>query len=192
MIVARKPWMIYDVDLIGAIIALALAVGGVWFVGMHWQQTWADYRVVAAARNTAQSKLHEDVVKLEQFETGLAEFAQTVDEYEGRVPRGESLSTLLHQMTDVAKGAELEILSVTPQPSTEEGPYVVTDVRVGARGRSHDFIRFLDRLAEVNSCQSLVLCSITRPVSSIEPTCDFAWTMRFYLLPATASGKAGS
>jgi hypothetical protein len=94
-------------------------------------------------------------------------------------------------MTDLAKDAELELINVAPRPAVAEGAYLVSDIEVTSRGRSHDFIRFLDQLALGNPYQALRSCSITHLASSDRTTCDLTWTVRLYVLPSVASAAGG-
>lgn len=135
MIVARKPWLLYDVDVIGILGALVLSVAAGWFVFARWQQTWTDYRELAAERSTAQSELQTELHKLEQYESGLAQLRHAVQSQTHRVPSVGALSSLLREMTDIARDVNLEVLSVTPQPLLSEGPYLVSDIPMGGRDR---------------------------------------------------------
>lgn len=192
MIVTRKPWLLYDVDLIGALGAVVLSVAAGWFVFARWQQTWTDYRELTAARSTAQAELQTELHKLKQYETGLAQLREAVESQIDRAPSVGALSAFLRELTDIARDVDLEVLSVTPQPLTTEGPYLVSDIPMGGRGRSRDFVRFLDRLASSNPHQMLTACSITRPVSSPDALCELKWTVRLYLLPEAQAAAQGA
>lgn len=191
MIVARKPWIIYDVDLVGAAAVVALAVAAWWFAVLPWQKTWARSRELAAQHATLQAGLRNDVTELEQFQQQLSELEHTVNEEAAEVPRADSVSELLRRMTDLARDADLELINVAPRPATTDGAYLVSDIEVTGRGRSHDFIRFLDQLALGNPYQALRSCTITRPASADRPTCELAWTVRLYVLPSVAGANGG-
>lgn len=183
MIVCKKPITLHDVDLMGMAGLAALGLAAWWLVAAPWQQTWTNYGELAAKHRSIETQLQEDVVELERFQQGLAQLEQTLTSQAEKVPRAVSGSRLLREMTDVAKHAQLRILSVAPQPAKRDGDYVINDIQLTARGRSRDFIRFLDRLARDNPYQSLQHCSITRPAGRDEPTCELSWLVRLYLLP---------
>lgn len=191
MIIARKPWVLYDVDLLGAGTVIALALAACWLTVMPWQRTWARSRELATQHATLQAGLRDDVAELERFEQQLKQLEGVVNTQAAEVPRADSVSDLLRRITDLAKDAELELINVAPRPATVEGAYLVSDIEVTARGRSHDFIRFLDQLAMGNPYQALRSCSITRPASSGRPTCELVWTIRLYVLPSVASVNGG-
>ena len=190
MIVCKKPCTLYDADLLGAAGVLALGLAAWWLVVAPWQQMWHDYQALSTARAAVSAKLRDDVKELERFEQGLTQLDGLVTADFGDIPRSDSISQLLRKITDLAEGEKLELLNVTPQPATASGAYFVSDIKVGARGHSRDFIRFLDRLARENPYQSLQTCSISRAAQGPPGVCEFAWTVRAYLLPP-ANGKRG-
>lgn len=191
MIVCRRPFVLYDVDLIGLGVIASLLVGAWFVVGRPWQATWSEYRVLATQRNTIEANLQRDMRELERFEIGLAQLRQRVDAKLADVPRPTSVPALLRKMTDLARAANLELLSVAPAPAKEQDAYLVSDVNVVGRGRSLDFIRFLDLLAQENPYQCLKTCRLSRPPVSSSPTCEISWTMRLYLLPRAESVQDG-
>jgi Tfp pilus assembly protein PilO len=181
VIVARKPCTIYDVDVIGAVALVAISLAAWWTALAPWQRTWEGYRAATARYAAARASLHVDVRELEHFRERLSQLESVVRARANEVPRVDALPQLLRQMTEIAKDAQIELLSVTPQPAREEGPHWVCDIQVVGRGRSLDLIRFLGRLAEQNPYQSLRACTIVRPGQAAEPTCDLAWTIRLYM-----------
>ncbi len=192
MIISRRPWILFDVDVLGAAVVLLLGVAAWWSVLRPWQQTWADYRAAVTSRAVVTAKLEEEQLALREFELNLAPLQDTIAAQFKQIPAVDAFSNLLRQLTDVAHEARLELLSVEPQPMLAQGTYLISDIQVGARGRSPDFVRFLDRLAQENPYQTLRLCSIQRPAASEMPTCNLNWTIRMYLLPlSTARPGAG-
>jgi Tfp pilus assembly protein PilO len=215
MIVCRKPWTLYDVDLLGATGVVVLAVAA-WFVVLApWRSMWGEYRTLVAARTAAEANLRREVTDLEHFETGLAQLEDVVASEAANVPRAEAFARLLRSLTDAAVEAQLELLNVSPLPTTISGAYLVSDIKLGGRGRSQDFIRFLDRLARENPYQYLQTCSImaqkpaladshsplgqapgptpqssiSSPQSGGSAACDLNWTVRLYLLPDAPSER---
>ncbi len=191
MIICRKPWTIYDVDAVGAAGVVVFVLAAAWLVVGPWQRTWDSYRRLTGARTAVCVKLHDDLAKLERVEQGARDMEQAVADQLACAPNADSYSRLLSRITDLAKESQLELLSVTPQLATASGAYLVSDIQIGGRGRSQDFVLFLDRLAQENPYQSLYACSISRAPTATEPRCDLAWTIRMYLLPAASEGRAG-
>jgi len=190
VIVCRKP-RLYDVDLMGLFAALVLVAAGLWLAVAPWQRTWSAYHRVAVARAAAQERLHNEIVKLELFEQGLAPLEDTVNAQASGVPTADSFSLLLGRMTAVARDLNVELRNVAPQPAVTSGMYLISDVHVGGRGTSHDFIRFLDRLAQENPYQMLRSCSIIRNPTDPQAACELAYTLRLYLLPGTTTPPTG-
>ncbi|MEW6200131.1 MAG: type 4a pilus biogenesis protein PilO [Planctomycetota bacterium] len=193
MIVCRRPYTLYDVDLIG-LAALAAIGAAAWFlVVAPWGDTWNRYRGLLTRRAAVETQLQHDLADLQRFEADLARIQRAAAEQTGRVPTAASVAQLLRQVTDLAQGAELELLSVAPQAMQRDGPYLVHEIQLAGRGRSRDFFLYLDRLAREIPYQSLQNCSISRAATSAEPTCDLAWSLRLYLLPeAPAPATGGS
>lgn len=183
MIVCRKPWTLFDFDLLGGAGLVVLGLAAWWAVLAPWRQMWSDYRRLVAARSDAGNRLRQQVTELERFEQGLAQLEEVVASETAHVPRLDGFSQLLQGMTAAAADSQLELLNVSPQPAAASGAYLVSDVQLGGRGGSRDFIRFLDRLARENPYQALQTCSITRPSQNAQATCDLTWTIRLYLLP---------
>jgi Tfp pilus assembly protein PilO len=190
MIVSRRPWTLYDVDIVGGASVMLLLLAAVWLVVWPWQRTWREYRHAQTARSEAVKRLEDDRLVLDEFEQSLQPLQQAIASQTRQIPYADSFARLLQQLTDVANEAQLQLLTVQPQPIVESGPYLVSDIHLGGRGRSRDFIRFLDRLAQENPYQSLVTCAVDREAGDSQPACNLSWTVRLYLLPAT-SNKTG-
>ncbi len=191
MIVAKKPCRIYDVDLIGLAAVIALGLAAWWLAIAPWQGLWDEYRMIADKRIATELKLGEDILAWEAAQQKLAELEQMVLGQLEKAPRVKSFAQLLREVTAVAEEAELELISVAPHSMTVAGAYQVSDIEVAARGRSHDFIRFLDRLAQENPYQSLQACTIGRRGGRGATGCDLTWTTRLYLLPDATESSAG-
>ncbi len=189
MVICRKPFTIFDVDLAGAGLLLALIAGGWWFVVRPWSTLWTDYRTMAQHRAVAQDNLQNDLNELERFKTGLASLRETVTNEAQTAPSAESVSSALKELTELAKREQLTLLSVTPQPVANSGDYVCADIRIVGRGQSRDFVHFLDRFADVNPYQSLESCVISRDHRNTKPECELSWQTRLYLIPDIPSDE---
>jgi hypothetical protein len=184
MIICRKPWTLYDVDLVGAALLVVLVAAGFWLVALPARQAWSAYRQTAASFVAAQRKLEQDAHDVEGFEQQLVTFEDLVAAGMRGVPDPNAFVPRLREMTQAAEAEQVRVLNVAPVPSTLEGAYLVVDVQVTGRGASPAFFRFLDRLARENPYQALRAFTISRPAASAEESCELAWTIRFYLLPA--------
>lgn len=191
MIVSRKPWTIYDVDAIGGGCLVVVLLASWWLVFAPWQQTWSSYRALADERSETAQRLRDDVASAEEYYRQLDDLEQLVSTQAHEVPAAAQLSKILQQFTDIAKGERIELVSVAPEPATLKGAYVVTDIRVEARGTSVDFIRFLDRLAVENPYQSLRDCVIKKPAGGAAERCSLSWTVRLYMQPDAGGAAEG-
>jgi len=191
MIVCRRPWTLFDVDIGGAAAVAAILATTVWLVLGPWQQTWADYGRLSRQRTEMRVGLQQDLARVERYERGVQELSETAADQLAHAPTVDGYPQLLRQMTELAAESQLQLLSVAPQPPVPSGPYLVSDVQVGGRGRSRDFILFLDRLAQANPYQVLRACSLSRPPGATEPQCDLNFTVRVYLLATPELTRAG-
>lgn len=182
MILCRRPVVVHDVDAFGVLGVATLLVAAWLLVAVPWQRTWSGFGGAARRQSAAEAGLRRDLAALEQFENGLVRITTALDEQRALVPGPGAISRLLQNMTDVARAANLEILSVTPQPPGVDGPHQVNDISVTGRGRSTDFVRFLDQFAQENPYQTLRQCSITRTASAPDAACELAWSVRLYFL----------
>ncbi len=191
MIICRKPITLYDVDVLGAVGVVVLSVAIWWLVVVPWQQTLRRHGETVAQRTAAQARLQADLAASEQFAEEMAQVERAVATQTALVPRSDSLSRLLSELTELAKESRLELLSVAPQPAISEGAYLVSDIQVSGRGQARDFVQFLDQMASNNPYQTLRGCSISRPANNPQATCDLTWTVRLYLLPQLAGVSDG-
>jgi Tfp pilus assembly protein PilO len=183
MIVTRRPCTIYDVDVVGSAVLAVLGLAAWLLVAAPWQRTWRTYRELRTQQTVAEQRLQNDVVDGERYQRELADLEQLAHTQASQVPCLNSLPQLLSKMTAIAKDAHVELLNVAPQPALTDGAYLVSDIRIVGRGTSHDFLYFLDRLAQDNPYQSLRTCSIARSVAAPEPTCELNWAVRLYMFP---------
>lgn len=191
MIICRKPFTLHDVDLLGLVGLTVLGALAWWLVVLPWQRTWASYRELAGRHAAAQASLRGAMAELTKYRDGLDALRSVIAAEAENVPQAASISRMLRDMTGIARESGIEILSVVPRPAARDGDYVVNDIHVLGQGRSLDFMRFLNRLAEANPYQSLQQCSIQRSAEGGEPRCRLAWQIRLYLLPVEAESRRG-
>jgi hypothetical protein len=191
VILCRKPIPIYDVDALGALALLMLALAGWWLAVAPWRQTCASYLELGQRRAALQSHLQSESRRLDHAGQDLAWLQGIIDTQAVEVPRTDSVPQLLREMTELAQQADIELLSVLPQPVSPEGAYLVSDIQLTGRGRSRSFIRFLDRIAQRNPFQALTSCSVKRAPGAADENCELRWTLRLYMLPAAeAKGES--
>lgn len=191
MIICKHPVRLYDVDVLGLLGVVILTGLAGWLLVFPWQETWEGYQGLAAKRALARQQLDNTIVQLETYEQGVAELEEVLAAQIEVAPSAGVFSKMLQKMTDVAQAANLEIVSVAPQPMKPLGDYLISDVEVRGRGQSTDFVRFLDQLAQENPYQALNACSIEKRKSNPEGLCDVSWTVRLYFLPDPVAKKRG-
>ena len=147
--------------------------------------------MLAVARTTAEHGLESDGRELQRFRTELDRLEEVIRTQADQLPGADAFARQLRGMTAIADQESVDLLTVAPQPAQALGPYLVNDIKVGARGRSDAFLRFLDHLAREDPYQSLRAWSISRAPQPAGDQCELAWTLRFYLLPTAAELAQG-
>ena len=191
MILCRRPFLIYHVDALGGLGVLGLVLAGWWLAVVPWRQTCAGYRELGERCASLESDLQAQSERLDQVQQDLSWLEGVVQAQAVEVP-APILSRACCEMTDVAKEVQIELLSVAPQPAVSEGAYLVSEIQLAGRGRSRDFIRFLDRLAQRNPFQALTNCAVRRTATAADQACEISWTVRLYMLPAVETGPEGT
>lgn len=191
MIVARRPVLLFDVDVLGLVGVGVLLIAGWMTVLQPWQSTWRSFRsLVTQHQDTAQA-LEAEIANLKRVEQELERLQQVAQQESAEVLQEASLGNLLREVTRVAEETGITLHSVAPQSAQQQGAYLAMDILITGQGRSHDFIRFLDRVGCDNPCQSLEACSIAHLASEAAgETCRLKWTMRVYMLPGGPEGKS--
>jgi Tfp pilus assembly protein PilO len=184
VIIARRPFTILDVDLLGLIALGVLILAGIWVFALPWQRTWDQYWAAAADRVATEQGIRDYAAKLERYRQELDHLQGIVDDQAQTCPDAGRFTDLLEEIAAIAEQSGIQLVSVTPKPGVPAGSYLASDVEIGGLGTSHDFVRFLDRLAQANPYQTLHRCAIRRAPLSDEPRCAVNWTMRLYTLPA--------
>lgn len=183
MILLRKPLTIYDVDLIGVLVLVAL-VGG----ACGWPLTQLRAHRAAQAQlhvrlGNAQAAVHAAESNLAQVQTDLDRMEAQVNGLIAEAPRVNDVAGALQRLTAAAKTANLTITQLTPRPIAAEDSYLVNDVDMVGSGSSRAFLAFLDQLARSAPYQSLEGFTVHRDSTSDNGDVRLTWTMRLYLLP---------
>jgi len=193
MIICRRPITVYDVDLAGFFSLGVIAALAYYLVAMPLQDRFGEYRTLSARQLTVEAMARQTGNRVRAVEAEVAQLNTTVAELIEQAPQTDSLPRFLNRATDLAERARLEVSQVVPQATRNEGEYIVADVQMSGRGRSIDFIKFLDTLAREDRYHTLQQFSITRSNDGQDERCALSWTLRLYMLPAEPrSGGTGA
>lgn len=183
MIVARRL-ALYDVDLYGAGILVALLIAG--YAGVARPLSAAatetrDLRRLISEHAVAHEQLH---MRLTQIRGQSEQLANVMLRDAAGAPAAESVSQFLTDLTRIAAASDLRVEQVTPQPARRSGPWSVIDIGVVASGRSAGFLRLVDELASLNRYHAFVEFQLSADPAAAD-TCRLSWTLRLYL-PASS------
>jgi Tfp pilus assembly protein PilO len=194
MIVARKPCVIYDVDVIGVVGLLVLGLAGWFGVVVPANANAIEYAALSAQIAVAETKLEQASQRLREVNTRIASLQSGVAERTRDAPKRTALTSFLQCAATVAEECDLQIVQVVPQPVREAEGYFVGDVSFTGRGTCLDFARFVDRLARRNPYHAVQAFAIEqRGGEADDAQCQLSWTLRLYMLgdeaPAEAEGQ---
>lgn len=192
MILASRPFAIFDVDVAGAGALLVLLVGGYFMIGVPALRDRAECdRLRSEIVSTRQETERIDKQRL-AIEAGLDRYRAAVAHRAESAPLEQGLSTYLARLAARADECSIEVLQMQPAAMQKSDSGRFSDVRVSARGTFANFVRLIDRLRRENGCQKFSDFSIAGGGPSGE-TCTIAWTVRLSMLDEpVAPGPAGN
>lgn len=182
MIVLRRPWVLYDVDVVGAAVAALLIALGCWQIPARWSALARQYRSLSDACRLSETRLAAEAPALAEAQHDIEEFAAAVALRDASFPRTAALGSIVNDLTGDVRRAGLELISVSPQPPKQVGIYDQCEIPFSARGSAVDFARFLDEVGQRFACAELTACAITRASKSGDATCSINWALRLTLL----------
>ena len=189
MVICKKPCTIHDVDAVGFLAVLLIGITGYrsGYVSLQEQQrTLAERRhELAAVRATAED-VHE---RRDNVGENMKRLRAQLAEVSAQVPTMNSLTQFLSELATLARRSDLEVLQIVPGRTETQHGHSMSDIRVTARGRSIDFIRFLGRLERAGPHQSLQRLSIARSTQTQDKQCELAWTIRLHMLPPAVAAQ---
>lgn len=183
MILTRRPVLLFDVDLAGATVCVALLCLGYFGGVQRLHADWATLHALRTRAGAADRAAQAARTRLTEGERTTAALHAAIDSHAAKVPGPDTLSTLLSRVGMLAAQSGLTVQQMAPKPIQPEGAYLVCEVRMSGTGRSLDFIHFLDYLARDNPYHVVHTFKIIGTGDQVA-TCALSWTLRLYMLPA--------
>ena len=189
MIICKRPVVLYDVDAAGvaALVLLGVVAYFAVFVPVQAQQ-----KAVGALRSelgATRSATGQTGAHLRTLRQDVAQLQRCLADGAAQAPTATSLTQFLSRIAVLAEEANLQVLQIVPAPTQRVEDHLTSDVHISGRGRSLDFIRFLDRLARENPYQSLQRFSVTQEADAEQGVCTLSWTVRLNMLPPAPSAS---
>jgi hypothetical protein len=114
VIIARRPFTILDVDLLGLIALGVLILAGIWVFALPWQRTWDQYWAAAADRVATEQGIRDYAAKLERYRQELDHLQGIVDDQAQTCPDAGRFTDLLEEIAAIAEQSGIQLVSVTP------------------------------------------------------------------------------
>jgi hypothetical protein len=182
MIITRKPWTLYDVDVIAlaalALIGLTACFGVMLPAGAHASEHTelsAQIASATAAADETGAVLHNVIREINMLQVGIADHVLAA-------PKPGALTPFLQRVASLSRRCNLRITQVVPEPVRTADGYLTCDVSFSGQGRCLDFARLIHDLSEENPYFSLQSFSIMAEGSPTQPTCKLSWMLRLYML----------
>lgn len=181
MILLRKPFTLFDVDVLGLLGLLGLGAVAGWLV-VQTAAVQTGLRELQARLRNAEPQRRQQLQKLESLQQELDALRAEVAARQAEAPGADAVAGFVGQIAHLAADTGLDLQNVTPGPIAEENGRLHCDVQVVGRGGSLDFVRFLFQLAARNPYQTLRTFTINRPAGPEPPICQITWTLRLYMV----------
>lgn len=188
IVITRRPVAIYDVDLVGGLLLVALVVTGIVAFGVPAQQSLKSYNALMAQVRSAEVDAGASGSELRRLQEEIEHAERLLQEQRAAAPTSGDLPGLITQVTQMARDSNLEVLQVTPQTSQPDGRLRSAEAIFVGRGESLDFVRYVAALARTTPNAAMSSFVIRAPADGGRE-CELTWTLRFRVLPAGETGS---
>ena len=188
MIVCRKPFTIFDVDVIGVAALVVLALAACFGVLVPASANATEYRALSARLVAADGRLEQTNQQLRRINSEIAALESGVAERTRAAPGADAPTPFLQRVAALAEQWNVQLVQVLPQPTRAADGYLFTDVRFSGRGTSLSFAGLLDQLARENPYHALQDFAITRSADPGDTRCALSWTLRLHMLEDDSAG----
>lgn len=183
MILLRKPVRVFDVDVLGVAVLVALGATAYLTAVVPSRAQAEEHRALSSEAMTAEAKVLDAEGRLRGIERLTRELQTTVAERIAKSPTRAEINAIVNSMMLETASANLQIESVEPRPPLRVGDHYVCDVIMVGRGRAPDFVEFLESLAERHPYHSIEMLSIARGAGYEDEACRFEFHLQLHLLP---------
>lgn len=189
MIVTRRPFSIFDVDLVGAVMLGVLGViayGTVLRPILDGQQLT---RQLSGAVSATEGAIARSATRLDKYQDDVRGLSGRVERRMKDAPTERDAGVFPQQISAAAERNGVVMLQMTPATPKMCDRGRVADVHTVARGGLAAVIGMLDDLRLVCPHMQVHEVGISQGQTGDDPHCTFALTMRMYILPESAGGK---
>lgn len=182
MIVLRRPFTLYDLDLAGVAACLTLGGFGLWLAFGGWPRVWQRYQGLVQEHAVTAGELRQARQAYAEFQRDLENLETLVAQHAANAPHVQARADLLRDLTELALRHQLELRTVIPKALEPGDRCQLADVELGGRGRTHAIIGFLADLGRRHPYQALQTCRISNGSEADRGICELTCVLRFHLL----------
>ncbi len=182
MIVCRKPCTLYDVDVIGLVVLLAIVLAACVGVILPAGAKASQHRELSAKIVSASAAADQTGERLRKVNREMKLLQSGVAGHMDSAPKPGALTPFLQRVASLAARCGLEIMQMLPQPVQQADGYRACVVSFSGRGRSRGFARLIHELSWDNPYFSLQSFSIKSSRHTTGSECELSWTLRLYML----------
>lgn|GEM_PF-5376504 len=183
MIVLRRPFRVFDVDVLGA--SLLAALLGLGYAGIWWPASLRHQEKLRSAGHLQQANanLRTAAANLESVRRQTDRIHAEIELCRASAPAVGSIPRYLNQVAAIAEASGLRIDNTIPGRWKDEATRRFVDVEFTARGTSLALTRFLDRLSRDNARQRVTAFSVSAQKGSPDGRSILSWTVRLFAQP---------
>ncbi len=189
MILLRKPFPIFDVDLIGAVMVGIVAIIAYLTIYVPARSVGQVDQQLAIAVQTTQAAIARSSDRLDRALAEKRDLTRKVEDRERNLPKASEASEFPRQIATAAEANGVKVQQLAPHPlrNTEQG--TVFDVQVVARSGLAQFIGMLDELRRKCPHMQVREFSVARGSDTVDTGSTLSLTLRIYLAPPVPEGR---
>ena len=190
MILFRKPFPVYDVDLIGAVMVGIVGVVA-YITVLRPAQTGNELnKQLAGAVSMTEAAISRSSDRLENYLADLQSLSAKVRAREQNAPTKNDAGNFPRQISAAAESNAVMVEQLQPNPLREGEQGLFCDVQVVARGGIVNLIQMLDALRRECPHMQVQEFSISNARESADARNLLTLTLRLFIAPDSAGGKS--
>lgn len=183
MILIRRPLVIYDIDVVFALLSAASLVGAYMGVVIPAGQSAQARRTLWHELQSEQADIARLRNQIERDQTLTDQIARGIERSTATIAHLSQLNEAVNALVDDAARAGVEFTTIVPERPSQTGERWSSLVQLSGAAEPNDFLRFLDALTRRHPHDAVEQFVIDRPPDAAESKCSLSMTIRIYLLP---------
>jgi hypothetical protein len=188
MILTRRPFVVYDVDLIGLCAGLALVVIACTAIVRPALASTENGRRLGVVATQRQALLTAAEHQLLAAIADVERLKQAIERRRGEVPTSSSGESFLATLAQLGQRTEVLLSQVSPGAAKAIQGRRAVDITISASGSSRNLLAFMGELRRSDAYHVLLDYSITRNADA-KQACQLHCTIRRFVGDAGAEGS---